>query len=248
MDWAQLGVVLLAGVGAGIVGYGAGLASLVSFPALLAVGLPPLAANVTNTMAMVGTTIGGLVTARPDLVGQRARMIKFASAAVVGGVIGAILLLTQPAETFERIVPWLIAFASIVLILRPWLRSLHAGRITEHHLGVAIAIALIAIYGGYFGAAAGVLIVAALGAVMPDSYARVNALRSIVLGSANLSATVIFIFAGPINWPMAFALAIGAFLGSAIAPPIVRKLPETPLRITVGVAGLILAVKLFLDA
>ena len=246
MDFSEVALLLLAGVGAGIVGFGAGLASLVSFPTLLALGLPPLTANITNSIALMGTTAGGLISAQPDLVGQRARILRFGAAGAVGGVIGALLLLTQPAETFEAIVPWLVAFASIVLMLRPWLRSLHAGRIHEKHPGVVLLIGAIAIYGGYFGAAAGVLIVATLGALMSDTYARVNALRSVVLGTANLAASVVFVLSVDIEWSRVIPLALGCVLGAAIAPPIVRRLPETPLRIGVGIAGLVLAVELYL--
>lgn len=246
MDWSEVALLLLAGVGAGIVGFGAGLASLVSFPTLLALGLPPLTANITNSMALMGTTAGGLLSAQPDLVGQRSRIIRFGAAGAVGGVVGALLLLTQPAETFEAIVPWLVAFASIVLMLRPWLRSLHAGRIHEHHHGVVLLIGAIAIYGGYFGAAAGVLIVATLGALMSDTYARVNALRSVVLGTANLAASVVFVLSVDIAWSRVIPLGLGCVLGASIAPPIVRRLPETPLRIAVGIAGLVLAVVLYL--
>lgn len=246
MDFSEVALLLLAGVGAGIVGFGAGLASLVSFPTLLALGLPPLTANITNSIALMGTTAGGLISAQPDLVGQRARILRFGAAGAVGGVIGALLLLTQPAETFEAIVPWLVAFASIVLMLRPWLRSLHAGRIHEKHPGVVLLIGAIAIYGGYFGAAAGVLIVATLGALMSDTYARVNALRSVVLGTANLAASVVFVLSVDIEWSRVIPLALGCVLGAAVAPPIVRRLPETPLRIGVGIAGLVLAVELYL--
>ncbi|CAA9415644.1 MAG: Uncharacterized UPF0721 integral membrane protein [uncultured Propionibacteriaceae bacterium] len=247
MDWAEIAILLVAGIGTGMIGYGAGLASLVSFPTLLALGLPPLTANITNTVALLGTTAGGLISAQPDLVGQRGRVVKFGIAGAIGGVVGAALLLSQPAETFEQIVPWLVAFASVVLMLRPWLRSLHADRIREHHVAVPVLIGLIAVYGGYFGAAAGVLIVATLGAVMHDVYARVNALRSVILGTANLGATVVFVIVTPIEWLRVAPLAVGCVLGASVAPPVIRRIPETPLRMTIGIAGLGLATVLFLD-
>ncbi len=247
MDWAEVAILLVAGIGTGMIGYGAGLASLVSFPTLLALGLPPLTANITNTVALLGTTAGGLISAQPDLVGQRGRVVRFGIAGAVGGVVGAALLLSQPAETFEQIVPWLVAFASVVLMLRPWLRSLHADRIRENHVAVPVLIGLIAVYGGYFGAAAGVLIVATLGAVMHDVYARVNALRSVILGTANLGATVVFVIVTPIEWLRVAPLAIGCVLGASVAPPVIRRIPETPLRMTIGIAGLGLATVLFLD-
>jgi uncharacterized protein len=247
-DLVQAGLLILAGIGSGVVGYGAGLASLVSFPVLLALGLPPLAANVTNSVALTGVSLGGVAAARPDLVGMRGRILKFGGIGLIGGAIGAVLLLNLPPGVFELIVPWLIAFGSIVLLLRPWLRKLHAGRIDEHHPAVTVLIGLVTIYCGYFGAAAGVLLLAAFGAVMEDRLARLAALRSTVLGLANLVAAIIFVFTGSVDWAMMIPLAIGSVIGAALGPPIVRRLPETPLRVAVALAGLALAATLFVDS
>jgi uncharacterized membrane protein YfcA len=243
----QFGLLVLAGVGSGVVGYGAGLASLVSFPTLLALGLPPLAANVTNSVALTGTTLGGLVSARPELRGMRARILRFGSIGVVGGTTGALLLLKLPPGVFERVVPWLIALGSLVLLARPWLRRLHAGRIDEHHHVVTALIGGITIYCGYFGAAAGVLLTAALGAVMEDSLAHLSALRTAVVGAANIAAAAIFVFTGSVDWPMMVPLTIGTICGSALGPPLLRRLPETTVRVAVALAGFALATKLFLD-
>lgn len=247
MSWLELAGLLVAGFGAGLVGYSAGLASLISYPALLAVGLPPLAANVSNSVALTGSTIGGLLTSGPELRPQLARVIRFSCASALGGIAGAVLLLRAPAGTFEQIVPWLVAFASVVLLARPLLRRLRAERIGEQHPGLLVLVMVICIYGGYFGAAAGVLLLATFGAVLSDEYASFNALKAVVLGSANIAASVIFIIAGPVQLAAVIPLAIGCLIGSAVGPPIVRRLPETPLRIAVGIAGLILAIKLFLD-
>lgn len=163
-DLMRIGLLVLAGIGSGLVGYAAGLASLVSFPVLVALGLPPLAANVTNSVALTGVSLGSVASAQPELAGMRGRILKFGGLALVGGATGALLLLRLPPGVFEQVVPWLIAFGSVTLLLRPWLRRMQAGRIDEHHPLVVIIIGLISVYCGYFGAGAGVLLVAGFGA------------------------------------------------------------------------------------
>jgi hypothetical protein len=162
-DPGVLLLLVLAGVGAGLTGATAGLASLVSYPALLAAGLPPVAANMTNTVAMLGTTVGAAGGARPELAGQRARIVPLCVVTTVGGAVGGLVLLLTPSDAFTVIVPWLIGGASVVLMAGPRLRGLAEG--ADHHgLSPATGTAAFAIgiYGGYFGAAAGVLMLALL--------------------------------------------------------------------------------------
>ena len=246
-DLVRIGLLVLAGLGSGLVGYAAGLASLVSFPVLIAFGLPPLVANVTNSVALTGVSLGSVASAQPELAGMRRRILKFGGLGLVGGSIGALLLLKLPPGVFEQVVPWLIAFGSVTLLLRPWLRRVHAGRIDEHHPLVTVIIGLITVYCGYFGAGAGVLLVAGFGAVMNDSIARLSALRSAVVGLANTVAAVIFIATGTVDWTMVWPLAIGSVVGSALGPPLLRRLPEPPVRYAVAAAGFVLAVKLLFD-
>lgn len=240
-------VLLVAGVLAGLAGAGAGFASLVSYPALLAVGLPPLSANVTNTVALTLNAAGAITGSRPELVGQSWRVRRFTVMAAIGGAAGAALLLTTPAEAFEVVVPWLIGLASVALLARPWLQSRRAHRPQERRPWVSALAAVITVYGGYFGAAAGVLLLAVFGAVIRESLARVNALKNVVLGSANTVAALGFIAFGPVQWAAALPLAVGFFGGGLMAPAVVRRLPETPMRLVIGLAGLALAVKLAAD-
>jgi uncharacterized protein len=242
----QSALLLLAGVGSGIAGYGAGLASLVSFPALLAAGLPALTANVTNSVALIGNSIGGVASAQPELRGMRSRIIKFGAVGAVGGLVGALLLLALPAGVFEHVVPWLVALGAVVLLLRPWLIRGQGGRVDEHHPAFPGLIGVISVYGGYFGAGAGTLLTAAFGTVMLDSLARLSALRSVVLGTANGVAAVVFISTGMVDWTMAIPLGLGTIAGSALGPPILRRIPEPVLRILVSVAGFALAIDLYL--
>ena len=241
-------ILIVGGVLAGIAGAGAGIASLVSYPVLLAAGLPPLVANVTNSVALTLTTAGALAGSRPELRGQGERVRRYALLSVAGGAIGAVLLLTTPEDVFGYLVPWLIGVAAVALLLRPWLQRLHADRLHAGHPAVTAGLGVIAVYSGYFGAGAGVLVLALMGAVISDSMPRLNALKNAVVGSANTVAAIGFAVFGPVDWPSVLPLASGCFLGGLVAPWIVRRIPDTPLRIGIGLLGLGLALKLGLDA
>jgi len=238
-------LLVLAGIGAGLTGYGAGLASVVSYPALLAAGLSPLAANATNTAALTGVALGGVGSARRDLTGMRSRIVRFGAAGLLGGVVGAGLLVVLPESTFAAVVPWLVATASLVLLLRPWLQRLHRGRWSEHSPLTVAVVGLVAVYGGYFGAAAGTLVVAVLGLVLTEPLFKITALRAVVLGLANLAATAIFVARDLVVWTSALPLAAGMLVGASVAPHLLRRLPDLVVRVVVAVAGLGLAVFLF---
>ena len=249
----QLGFLFLAGVGGGLTGSIAGLASLVSYPALLAVGLPPVVANVTNTVAMIGTTVGSAAGSRQELRGQGPVLWRLCAVTGVGGAVGGAVLLLTPGDTFEVIVPWLIALASVLLMvaprLRAWaLRNAEAGA-TGTPLGPLTLVAsfAVALYGGYFGAAAGVMMLALLSVAWTQSLARSNAAKNLAGGAANVVAAVGFAFLAPVDWAAAGVLAAGLLIGSRIGPSIVRRVPAAPLRIAIGLAGLALAVSLWVD-
>ena len=241
----ELALLLLAGVGAGLTGATAGLASLVSYPALLAAGLPPLAANMTNTVAMLGTTAGAAAGARPELKGQGRRLLPLCLITTAGGGCGSLVLLLTPPGAFTKVVPWLIGGASLVLMAGPRLRRL-AERAEHHGIGPVTGVAafLVGVYGGYFGAAAGVLMLALLTTVWSQPLARTNAAKNIATGTANLIAAAVFCFTGDVVWPAALALCVGSVAGSWLGSVIVRYLPATPLRIAIGIGGLVLAVVL----
>lgn len=240
-------ILVVGGILAGIAGVGAGMASLVSYPVLLAAGLPPLVANVTNSVALTLTTAGALAGSRPELRGQGVRIRRYARLSAAGGVAGAVLLLTTPEDVFGYVVPWLIAFASVALLARRRLQRLHAERLPEGHPMVTVGVVLIGVYSGYFGAAAGVLALALLGAVISDSMARLNALKNMVVGASNVVAATGFAIFAPVDWTSVLPLAGGCFLGGLVAPWIVRRIPDTPFRIGIGLLGLGLAIKLGID-
>ena len=241
-------LLVLAGVGAGLAGSIAGLASLVSYPALLAVGLTPVAANVTNTIALVFNTAGTMAGSRPELRGQRPRIRELGVIAVAGGLVGGTILLLTPASAFERVVPWLIGLGSLTILV-PRRPTLHLDDVPAPASRVLFAgIFAIGVYAGYFGAAAGVLMLALLLITTPDTLARCNALKNVVLGISNVVAAVIFAIFGPVHWLVALPLAAGVLVGGRIGPVIVRHSPTRVLRVLIALAGLGLAIHLGLDA
>ncbi|MGD9528459.1 sulfite exporter TauE/SafE family protein [Pseudonocardia sp.] len=250
MTAADVVLLVVAGFGAGLSGSMAGLASLVSYPALLAVGLPAVAANVTNTVALTANAVGAAASSRVELSGQSARLLRFAPVVLVGGATGAWLLLVTPPGAFERIVPVLIAAASLVLLLQPRLRpAAHPGTSPSRTgaVWVGICVFAVAVYGGYFGAAAGVLLLALLMVGLPVSLLQGNALKNILLGVANAVAAIAFALLGPVDWVAAAALAAGVLAGGYLGPAVARRVPTAALRIGIGLAGLALAVVLAVD-
>ena len=240
-------LLVVAGVGGGLAGSIAGLASLVSYPALLAFGLTPVNANVTNTVALVCSSLGSTLGSRPELRGQAPRVRALAAAAVLGGAAGAGLLLLTSPDTFERIAPWLIAGASVVILLR---RRIQPEAPAGHQAGARVltSVFLVGVYGGYFGAAAGVVLLAVLLAATSDTLARANALKNVVLGIANATAAVAFALLADVDWLAALPLAVGLLAGGRLGPVIVRRSDAGVLRTVIGLLGLGLAIKLGLDA
>lgn len=263
-------LVLLAGIGAGFVGYAVGASSLVSYPALLAIGVPPVLSNTTNTVGVVGTGVGGILSARKELHGHRARVIAYALIGVVGGVAGGMLLLELPAVVFEYLVPPLILFSALIIAFNPKARA-HARDSVATALGPGsvqareaardamerpkddirrdpwwmwLGVGFVGVYSGYFGAGAGTLALAVLDQGRIGPFHEINALKTVVGFGANVTASVMFIVRGSVNWPFALALCAGCFIGSYIAPPVTRHIPENVMRAAAVLAGVILAVKL----
>lgn len=273
--FAGFALLVAAGIGAGLCGSVAGLASLMSYPALLAVGLPPISANVTNTVSLIFSSVGTAAGSRPELRGQGVRLRRLGVIALVGGCVGGALVLVTPAHAFRFVVPWLIALGSVAVLVPRRKRasspmphgqhespalpardrvSLLDGAAEDcseserpHHgqaadgLGTKVGVFLVAMYGGYFGAAAGVLLLALLLASTGDTVPRVNALKNILLGVANSIAAVIFVFFSSVHWAAAIPLAAGVLVGSRLGPPVVRRVPQMLLRSVIAVAGLGLA-------
>jgi len=244
---AEAALLVLAGFGAGLVGSVAGLASMVSYPALLAVGLSPVAANVTNTVGITFAGVGSTLGSRPELAGQGRSLRVLGPTAVVGGLAGAALLLVTPAEAFEKLVPVLIAGAAVAVLVRPRAHlDVTPGR-RDQVLQVA-GILLASVYGGYFGAAAGVMMLAVLTLTSASPLPRSIALKNVLLFAANAVAAVWFVVAGPVEWAAAVPIGAGFFLGGRLGPPVVRRAPARPLRLFIAASGLVVAAVLARDA
>lgn len=255
MSALEFALLVLAGFGAGLTGSIAGLASLISYPALLATGLPPITANITNTVALVLVGVGSVSASRPELAGQRPRLLRLCVAALLGGVAGAVLLLLTPSSAFERLVPFLIAGASVAILVQRPTRELAAAGAAHQaahphrdRWGTVLGTFAICIYGGYFGAAAGVLMLAMFLLVGADGVPRSNALKNVVLGVANAVAAVGYAVFADVAWLAALPLALGFLLGGRLGPAVVRRVPQTALRRVIAVLGLGLAVHLAVDA
>jgi uncharacterized protein len=248
--WEIAGL-LGAGVAAGTVNTVVGSGSLLTFPTLIAFGYSPRVANVSNTLGLVPGSVSGALAYRRELSGQRERLRPLVAVSVVGGATGAALLLLLPSGSFQRVVPYLVVLACVMVIAQPqltlWMarRSAAAERSTERHLAFYAGVFLTAVYGGYFGAAQGVLLIGLLGIFIDDHLQRLNAAKNVLAAAINGIAAIIFVFFASIAWLPAVLLAIGSTVGGQIGAKVGRRLPAELLRLLIVVVGLAVAVKLF---
>ena len=241
-------MLLAAGTLGGIFSTAMSTASLVTYPVLLALGVPPLSANMTNTVSLVLTGAGSVVSSRPELAGLGGRVIRFGIITAFGGAAGATVLLLTPASTFTVVVPVLIGSASVVLLVQPRINRLAPSADGANRLVHAGALFAAAIYIGYFGAAAGVLLLVVLGTMIDESLVRLNAVKNAVSGAANATAAACFALFGTVRWEFVAPLATGFLAGGWIGPMIARRVPAGPLRVVVSLGGIGLAVKLGISA
>jgi uncharacterized membrane protein YfcA len=224
-----------------------GSGTLVTFPVLLAVGYGPVTANVSNTLGLVPGSVSGAVGYRQELAGQRGRILRLGAAALIGGIIGAVLLLSLPAAAFEAIVPALIALALVLVVAQPRLTRLVAERQTRArpHGGPLLWLGVLGtgVYGGYFGAAQGVILLAITGIGIPEDLQRLNALKNVLAAMINGVAAVVFIAFADVAWLPALLLAIGSSLGGQLGARIGRKLAPGVLRgliVAVGIVAILM--------
>jgi uncharacterized membrane protein YfcA len=242
-------LLLAAGTVGGIFSTVVSVASLVTYPVLLALGVPPLSANMTNTVSLVLTGAGSVAGSRPELAGQGRRVLRFGAITALGGAAGATVLLTAPAGSFTRVVPFLIAGASVVLLVQPALRKRAEQEPSEEpSLARRAGLFAVAMYVGYFGAAAGIMLLVVLSGMIDEALVRVNAIKNAVSGAANAMAAVCFALFGDVRWKLVLPLAAGFLIGGWIGPAIARRVPAQAFRVVVALCGLGLAVKLGLDA
>jgi uncharacterized membrane protein YfcA len=244
-------VLLLLGAGTvgGIFSTVVSVASLVTYPVLLALGVPPLSANMTNTVSLVLTGAGSVAGSRPELAGLGRRVLRLGAITALGGAAGAAVLLTAPAGSFTLVVPVLIACASVVLLVQPAMRKKMADAPPGgHRLAHRAALFAAAMYVGYFGAAAGIMLLIVLSGMVDEPLVKVNAVKNAVSGMANATASVCFALFGDVRWRFVVPLALGFLVGGWIGPAIARRVPAGAFRVFVCACGLGLAVKLGLSA
>jgi uncharacterized membrane protein YfcA len=254
MTYFDLLIAALAAVGAGAVNALAGGGTLISFPVLIAVGVPPVAANVTNAIALCPGYFGATIAQLPNLKGQRAQLLLLVPVAVIGGLIGGIILLRTGERTFTALVPWMILVASLLLAIQEPLKRFVGKRLSnpahKHHTMAlsALPIAAAAIYGGFFSAGMSVLLLAVLGLTLDDTLTRLNALKQVLAFSVNIAAVVFFLFSDQVVWSAAAVMAIGALIGGALGGRLAGRLPPAALRRTVVIAGVCIAVVYWLKS
>jgi len=241
-------LVLAAGVFAGAINTIVGSGTLVTFPVLLAVGYGPVTANVSNTLGLVPGSVSGAIGYRAELAGQRGRVLVLMSASLLGGITGAVLLLSLPSSAFEAIVPVLIALALVLVVLQPRLsRALAARRgQVRPHGGPLLWSGVFGtgIYGGYFGAAQGVILLALLGITIPEDLQRLNGLKNVLAALVNGVAAVVFLAFASVAWQPALLLAAGSAAGGQLGARIGRSLSPAVLRGVIVVVGLAAIVQL----
>lgn len=243
---AGAALLALAGVLAGIVGTAGGITTLVSYPALLLVGVPPLAASVANTVAVVACWPGAAFSSRPELVGRWGWLLRWVGVAVLGGVAGALLLVTTPPGVFARIVPFLLALGSLALVVQGWMRGGAVARLgAAAPFLLAAGLFLTSVYNGYFGAGSGVLTLVLLLLLVERGLVQANALKNMIIGAASMVSAATFAVVGRVRWLDVLPLAVGLFVGSLLGPVVARRLPPWLLRWAVALTGLGFAIRLF---
>jgi uncharacterized membrane protein YfcA len=241
--------VLLAGTAAGAVNAIVGSGTLITFPVLLAVGYPPVLANVSNTVGLTPGSISGAIGYRAELAGQRARLVSLGVASVLGGLTGAVLLLTLPPGAFRAIVPVLIGISLVLVVIAPRLSSRLAAPPDAQapparggaalHAGVYGA----GIYGGYFGAAQGVLLIGLLGLFLHEDLQRINAAKNVLAALVNGMAALVFVLVADVAWAAAGLIAVGSVVGGQLGASVGRRVPSPVLRALIVVVGVIAIVK-----
>ncbi|MGV9271107.1 sulfite exporter TauE/SafE family protein [Kitasatospora sp. NPDC003701] len=244
--------VLVAGVGAGMINVIVGSGTLITFPVLLAVGIPPVTANVSNAFGLVPGSLSGVIGYRRELADQGRRLVRLGIAALLGGLVGAVLLIELPSSAFDTIVPVLILLALVLVVIQPRVAKAVAARRRpggdpDGGLALLAGVFLTGIYGGYFGAAQGVLLLALMGMLLQEDLQRINGVKNALALIVNGVAAVFFLFTSTINWAAAGLIAVGSLCGGLLGAKVGRKLPPPALRGVIVVVGLVAVTKLLVS-
>ncbi|MGN2634731.1 sulfite exporter TauE/SafE family protein [Nocardia takedensis] len=252
MTWLEMVAVFAAGIAAGGINTVVGSGTLLTFPTLLAFGIPPVTANVSNTIGLVPGSISGVIGYRRELAGQRARLAQLGTASLLGGTTGAILLLVLPPDAFKAIVPVLIIVALVLVVVQPrlaaWVKKRRESNDAPapRHGGPILLAAVYAtgIYGGYFGAAQGVLLIGLLGVFVHEDIQRLNGVKNVLALLVNAVSAVIFIVVAEVDWTVVALIAGGSIIGGQLGATVGRRLSPTVLRGVIVVVGTIAVVRL----
>ncbi|QXE37557.1 sulfite exporter TauE/SafE family protein [Streptomyces sp. GMY02] len=252
-NWEMLAV-FMAGISAGTINTIVGSGTLITFPVLLATGLPPVTATVSNALGLIPGSISGAIGYRAELTGQRRRVLRLSAAALIGGLTGATLLLLLPSTAFETVVPVLVTLALVLVILQPRLtravqaRRARKGTTTGPQGGPLLFTGLLfaSVYGGYFTAAQGIIYLSLMGMLLDDSLQRLNAVKNILAAVVNSVAALYFLFVAHFDWTAVLLIAVGSAIGGQLGARVGRRLPPVALRTLIVVVGMIAIVQLLL--
>ena len=235
--------VLAAGFAAGCINTIIGSGSLITFPTLVAIGYPSVLANVSNTVGLWPGSVSGAIGYRRELSGQRRRVVILGTASAVGALVGGVLLLTLPPGVFSAVVPILVLLACLLIGVQPWLVRRLAGAGRTDRMGAAtVGSFCSAVYGGYFGAAQGVILVAILGVVLDEPLQRVNALKNVLAALDNVTAAVRFVLVSHVAWLAAVLIAMSSIAGGQVGAAVGRRIPAIVLRWVIVVVGIAVAI------
>jgi len=248
MGVGEVIAIVLAGMAAGTINTMVGSGTLITFPVLLAFGYAPVTANVTNTVGLVPGSASGAIGYRRELEGQRGRAIRLGSMSVLGGITGAVLLLVLPAETFKAVVPVFIGLALVLILVQPRLNAWLVKReidVDRHGAWLTPpAVYITGVYGGYFGAAQGILLLGILGVTLDQDLQRTNGLKNVLAGLTNGVAGIYFVIAADVKWAPAAIIAVSSIVGAQLGARYGRRLPPGALRAVIVVVGVSAIVRL----
>jgi uncharacterized membrane protein YfcA len=250
----EAAAILLAGLAAGTINTVVGSGTLITFPTLLAFGVPPVTANVSNTIGLVPGSVSGVIGYRRELAGQRTRILRLCLGSLLGGLAGGVLLLVLPEEAFAAIVPALILLGLVLVVFQPrisaWVAKRHdasGGLPANGAWWVWPGVFLAGVYGGYFGAAQGVLLMAVLGIGIAETLQRLNAVKNVLALVVNGVAGLLFVFVADVDWRIVALIGVGATIGGQVGATVGRRLPPLVLRIVIVLVGVAALATFLLD-
>lgn len=250
MQWWEVAIIAVAGVWAGLINAVVGSGTLVTFPVLVALGYPPVTATTSNAIGLITGSVTGAVGYRSELVGQGRRLAGYAVASLLGAICGSMLLLSLPADAFETIVPILVGISVVLVIVQPMLSRRLGGREAVDRPAspvLYVLIFLVGVYGGYFTAAQGIMLVGVMGLLVADPLQRLNAFKNTLSAVVNLVAGAIYAFVAPVSWPVVAVLAASSIVGGLLGASVGKRLSPAVLRGAIVAIGVAAVVHLLVD-